>query len=360
MPESVVRMPARCPVRITFAKIMAVTATSLESNLSVRRAIGGPETSPSSNELFRFRFGKEPGEKDRGNVFRLHIDSIGAPAPDEIWLTNSAVNSGTAGEFVIAQCDDYLAVHLQVDLGHEPDFKDLTTQVYRELLQLAEQRGYPNLIRAWHYFPGIHSGKGDLESYRQFTAGRAQAFDEFFYRGETFPAGTAIGTDQGTPFTISALATRDPCRMIENPRQISAYRYPREYGPISPSFSRAVVVDSTSGYRILMSGTASIVGHRSMHPDDPAQQTIETLRNLDALIQQARLETRTTPSSGPILTDGYLRIYVRQAAQTEEIEEVLRRHLADDPSLVFLRGDICRRELLLEIEAAGTFPRDHS
>ncbi len=31
----------------------------------------------------------------------------------------------------------------------------------------------------------------------------------------------------------------------------------------------------------------------------------------------------------------------------------LRDYLADDPSLVFLRGDICRRELLLEIEAAG-------
>jgi len=339
---------------------MAVTATSLESNLSVRRATGEPEASCLSNELFRFRFGKESPDKAGGNVFRLHIDSIGAPAPDEIWLTNSAVNIGTAGEFVIAECEDYLAAHLKVDLGQEPDFRDLTAQVYRELLQLAQQRGYPNLIRAWHYFPGIHSGEGDLELYRQFTAGRALAFDEFFYQGETFPAGTAIGTDEGTPFTISALATRDPCRMIENPRQISAYRYPREYGSTSPSFSRAVVVASTSGYRILMSGTASIVGHRSMHPDDPAQQAIETLRNLDALIQQARLETRTVPSSGQVLTDGYLRIYVRRAAQAEEIEAVLRKHLADAPSLVFLRGDICRRELLLEIEAAGTFSRDRS
>jgi chorismate lyase/3-hydroxybenzoate synthase len=305
------------------------------------------------NELFRFRFGTDLSGEVGDNVFRLHIDSIGAPAPDEIWFTNSTVSIGKAGEFSFAECDDYLATHIEVSLDPTADFKDLTTQVYCELLRVIQERGYPNLIRAWNYFPGINTGDGDLEWYRQFTAGRALAFDEFAYRGKALPAGTAIGTDEGTPFTISTLATRDRCRMIENPRQISAYQYPREYGLSSPSFSRAVVVASVSGYRILMSGTASIVGHQSMHLDDPGQQTTETLRNLDELIQQARLETQTGNASGQALTDGYWRIYVRQPDQVPEIERALRDYLVGDPSLVFLRGDICRRELLLEIEAAG-------
>jgi len=332
---------------------MAVTATSLESSLSVRQASEEPTASRLHNELFRFRFGADSSSKSGDNVFRLHINSIGAPVPDEIWLTNSAVNYAKAGGFSIAQCDDYLAAHIEINLDSNSDFRDLTTQIYRELLGLAQERGYPNLIRAWHYFPGIHSGDGELELYRQFTAGRAVAFEEFTYQGETFPAGTAIGTDEGTPFTISALATRDRCRMIENPRQISAYQYPREYGACSPSFSRAVVVSATPGYRILMSGTASIVGHQSMHPESPAQQATEILRNLDALIRQARLETQTQNFSGQALADGYFRIYVRRPDQVREIEQALHNFLADDPGLIFLRGDICRRELLLEIEATG-------
>ena len=312
-----------------------------------------PVASRLGNELFRFRFGTDLSGEVDDNIFRLHIDAIGAPVPDEIWLTNSAVSTGKAGAFTVAECADYLAMHVEVSLDPATNFKDLTTQIYRELLRLAQERGYPNLIRTWNYFPGINTGDDDLELYRQFTSGRAVAFDEFAYQGEAFPAATAIGTDEGTPFTISALATRDRCWMIENPRQTSAYQYPREFGLVSPSFSRAVVVDSVSGCRILMSGTASIVGHQSMHLDDPVQQTTETLRNLEELIQQARLETQAHNASGQALTDGYWRIYVRWPDQVPDIERVLRDYLIDNPSLVFLRGDICRRELLLEIEASG-------
>lgn len=332
---------------------MAVTAKSLESTLSVRQSADEPTESSLRNEFFRFRFGSNARDDEVDNIFGLSIDSIGSSAPDEIWFTSGAVSSGKSGNFSIAESDDYLAAHIAIDPESEPNFKDLTTQIYRELLGLTQERGYPNLIRAWNYFPGINRGDGDLEVYRQFTAGRALAFDEFDYRGEALPAGTAIGTDPGTPFTISVLATRDRCRMIENPRQISAYEYPREYGPSSPSFSRAVLVASTSGYRILISGTASIVGHQSTCLDDPAQQTMETLRNLDELIEHARRETQVPFSSGHSLTNGYLRIYVRRPADLPEIKRALHEFLGDDPRLVFLRGDICRRELLMEIEAAG-------
>ena len=336
-----------------MCRTMVVMAKSPVSGLSVRQAVDEPGVSRLCNELFRFRFGINPERESGDNVFQLHIDSIGQPAPDEIWFTDSPVSSERVGEFAIAQCVDYLAIHVEIDLAPVADFKALITQVYRELLQLTRERNYPNLVRVWNYFPGINAGSGDLEMYRQFTAGRAVAFGGFAHEGELLPAATAIGTDEGTPLTITMIAARHQCRMIENPRQTSAYKYPREFGPSSPSFSRAVLVVAESGYRILMSGTASIIGHQSMHLDDPAQQTAETLRNLDELIQQARHATQTSNGQGQTLTDGYLRIYIRRPAQVTEIETALRDHLVDDPNIVFLRGDVCRRELLLEIEAAG-------
>ena len=331
---------------------MAVTVNSLQAVLDIRAATKASPVLHPGNELFRFRFGTDASVAAGTNIFRLHIDPIGIRPPDEIWVTNSDVRIDAIGHFTIAECDDYLAAHVEIDLQGVTDFKELTTRVYDELLQLTQARGYPNLVRVWNYFPGINAGKGDLELYRQFTAGRAVAYGAFAHEGEVLPAATAIGTRDGTPLTITAIAARSRCRTIENPRQTSAYEYPREYGPISPSFSRAVVVASPSGHRILISGTASIVGHRSLHPDDPMLQTTETLRNLEDLIRYARSKFQTRDSETQFLTHGNLRVYIRRPEHLEKIRRTLREALGGDLSIVFLQGDICRRELLLEIEAA--------
>jgi hypothetical protein len=58
---------------------------------------------------------------------------------------------------------------------------------------------------------------------------------------------------------------------------VSAYDYPRQYGPAAPSFSRAAL---TPDPLLLISGTASIVGHASVHLGDVTAQLEETLANL--------------------------------------------------------------------------------
>ena len=95
---------------------------------------------------------------------------------------------------------------------------------------------------------------------------------------------------------------------------------------------------------LLISGTASIVGHRSQHHGDPLAQLDETIRNMQVLASQAfkgavnALERRAL-----------LKVYVREPAQRSAIEERLRRAWPN-VTLLFLAADICRRELLLEIE----------
>jgi chorismate lyase/3-hydroxybenzoate synthase len=332
---------------------MAAPEKYLQTDLAVRQASEELPVSGLCNELFRFRFGKEASVEAEARIFQLHIDPIGPHATDEIWFANSSVRTNVIGNFMVAESDDYLAAHIEIDLKGVADFKDLTTQVYHELLQLTRERGYPNLVRVWNYFPGINTGHGDHELYRQFTAGRAIAYGEIAHQGEALPAATAIGTDEGTPFTVSAIAARNLCQTIENPRQTSAYKYPREYGSVSPSFSRAVVVASASGNQILISGTASIVGHQSLHLNDLMQQTIETLQNLKDLVRHARCELQTQNIDAKLLRNGNLRVYLREPKYRAEIEKTLRDALGKNLSLVFLRGDICRRDLLLEIEAAG-------
>jgi chorismate lyase/3-hydroxybenzoate synthase len=94
---------------------------------------------------------------------------------------------------------------------------------------------------------------------------------------------------------------------------------------------------------VLISGTASIVGHVSQHHDDAMEQLEETVRNLTAF--NAHASRRRTTASKDLL-----KVYLRDPALTAPVAERLRQ-LYPDCEILFVAADICRRELLLEIEA---------
>ena len=135
----------------------------------------------------------------------------------------------------------------------------------------------------WNYLDAINEGDGDAERYRQFCVGRARGLGR--PNGKRLPAATAIGRQQPThQLQVFWVAARVGGTPIENPRQVSAYHYPRAHGPVSPSFSRAMVAPDDT---VLVSGTASIVGHVSQHHGDAQAQLAETLRNLAAVTSHA-------------------------------------------------------------------------
>lgn len=330
---------------------MAVSATSSGPELSVSIATAAAESVAPRPELFRFRIGKDVADDGSENIFRLHIEPFSYQVQDEVWHTSGEVSTDRIDGIALAACDAHLAAHLELAGRQDDDFMTVTRDAYRRLLRVIRQSGYPNLARVWNFFPGINVGTGDQERYKLFSAGRAVAFEEFGYTNEILPAGTAIGTDPGTPLTISVIATRGKCSTLENPRQISAYNYPKQYGPRSPKFSRAVIIKSLGGHKILISGTASIVGHESRHFDDPAQQLMETFRNLDELIRHAARKMAVQDAHKSAL-NSFWRVYIRPSAHAIDVERVLREHLTDKENLIILRGDICRPELQVEIEAA--------
>ena len=148
----------------------------------------------------------------------------------------------------------------------------------------------------------------------------------------------------GEGLRLYALAGRDAGEQIENPRQISAFHYPPEYGPRSPSFSRAVLKHWGNGcYHLYISGTASVVGHASRH-DHLKAQLDETLVNLATLLTEA--SRRAATSLHPAL----FRVYVRTDSDPAPLRERIVQAFGSAVPMVFLRGDICRRELLIEIE----------
>jgi chorismate lyase / 3-hydroxybenzoate synthase len=140
-------------------------------------------------------------------------------------------------------------------------------------------------------------------------------------------------------------------RAIENPRQVSVYHYPSQYGPKSPTFSRAALLREPEGDTSLVLGTASIVGHESVHTDDVAAQTRETIANVNVLITEANRLSR-----GPHYAKDMLayKVYVRNPQHLPTIAAGLRAAVGHRATVTYLHADVCRREFLVEIEAASS------
>jgi chorismate lyase / 3-hydroxybenzoate synthase len=169
------------------------------------------------------------------------------------------------------------------------------------------------------------------------------------------PAACALGTHDDGVFRVRFLAGRTAPQPLENPRQVPAWRYPSEFGPRAPTFSRAVLVPvSASELTLLISGTASIVGSASVHPGDVKGQTEETLRNLQAVIPAAH-ERGSARFELPSMT---CTVYVRHAADVEQVRRGFEAAVGADSHAarraLYLQADICRSDLLVEIEAHAT------
>jgi enamine deaminase RidA (YjgF/YER057c/UK114 family) len=226
-----------------------------------------------------------------------------------------------------------------------------TEIAYREIFGVLEETAHRHLIRVWNYLPEINREADGDERYRHFNSARLAAFRSSGRAAlDTAPAACALGSPAGSPISIYFLAARQRPRMIENPRQTSAYFYPPQYGVHSPIFSRACLLSESAGTNLFVSGTASIVGHQTIHPGDVLAQTRETVANIDALLHEAN---RVVGASRYSLDALKLKVYVREPADLRAIEGALTSALRPATPIIYLQADVCREDLLVEIEATG-------
>jgi chorismate lyase / 3-hydroxybenzoate synthase len=224
-----------------------------------------------------------------------------------------------------------------------------TEIAYQEIFDVLEETDHRHLIRIWNYLPDINAQAGGDERYRHFNSARQTAFRKSGRATMgTVPAACALGSPSGSPISIYFLAARRPPRMIENPRQTSAYHYPPKFGKHSPIFSRACVWGESAS--LFVSGTASIVGHETIHRGDVVAQTRETLVNIGALLEEAN---RVVGADRYSLDGLKLKVYVRNPADLPAIEATLAQLLRPAAGIVYLQADVCREDLLVEIEAVG-------
>jgi chorismate lyase / 3-hydroxybenzoate synthase len=294
------------------------------------------------------RTSEEPHGVGAYPVVCIDLPQFNGPPLAEVWTSNLPVIYHQAEGIHCAMNDEVLFGALQLEESSVTLLDSVTYSAYRRLLAQVRALGYPHLLRVWNYFPHINLESDGLERYQRFCAGRHRALAEGLAGfPHTLPAGTAVGTMSG-PLKIHFLASRQPGTHVENPRQVSAYEYPLVYGPRSPSFARASLRPSISGSHLLIAGTASVVGHVSVHIGDPYQQTLEIMQNLNALLTHT--EQLHGITRGQWYGQALFKIYIRHPEHVAMIRDILQEQLPSHTQVLYLQGDMCRTELLLEIE----------
>lgn len=279
---------------------------------------------------------------------RVDAGAIGAGGLREVWASRGPVRQEIEGAIRYSTCGDFLFGVAAYPEGAGA-IRELAEQAYAGIFALLGRTGFIHALRFWNYFPRINEQEGGIERYRLFNVGRAAAFESAGrYREGAIPAACALGTGSGGALTVYFVAAREPGIAVENPRQVSAYRYPAEYGPRSPTFSRAVLHGTGEAAILFVSGTASIVGHRTLHAGDVVAQARETLANLEAVFAEA--ERLVRPGAFPRREASY-KVYVRRPADLRAIQGEVAAALGPEADVTYLRADICRSDLLVEIEA---------
>lgn len=291
----------------------------------------------------------------------LHValEPYQGKAPYEVWRGHGPVRRGHDNGVAWASDGQLTFGAIKVDetdhagAGDPTGIVGAATHAYRRIRAFQAGGTTPHLLRIWNYLDGITQGEGDIERYRQFCIGRARGLGDF--EPTRLPAATAIGRcDDARVLQIYWLAAHAPGTPLENPRQVEAWRYPREYGPQPPSFARAMLPPTLDHTPLLLSGTASVVGHATRHAGLLLAQLDETFANLDALIGAARLrEPQLSPAFD---ASSRLKVYVRDRDDLPLIAAALQQRFGAQVPCLLLHAAICRRDLALEIDGVHGSP----
>ncbi|HVM49538.1 MAG TPA: hypothetical protein VMU04_16030 [Candidatus Acidoferrum sp.] len=225
---------------------------------------------------------------------------------------------------------------------------------------------FEQVVRTWYYLGSITELEGEHQRYQELNRARTDFYHDLRFncslldpnvpRG-VYPASTGIGM-AGPGLVLSCLALetrRDDVFLLplENPQQTPAYAYHPRYSPQSPKFSRAVALVLGDYVTAWISGTASIVNSETWHVGDVERQTEQTITNIERLIAPENFGMHGVPGAGASLHDlAKIRVYLKRKKDLAKCRAICERRFGPVP-VIYAVADICRPELLVEIEGVA-------
>jgi chorismate lyase / 3-hydroxybenzoate synthase len=275
------------------------------------------------------------------------LDPFDASPTIEAFFATTPPKYERDNTFDLATTDDLIFAACRSVEDPDIPLAKRTLDLYSGLVRLLQARDYPHILRVWNTVENVNADLRGLERYRHFCAGRHDAFAALRPDlAERYPAASALGATQGG-LNVYCLAARAPGTPVENPNQMSAFHYPAEYGPRSPSFSRALLKRWAAGTDLFISGTASITGHATQHVSDLTAQVGLALDNVEKVIEAAE---QAADSPFAASSQRFFKAYIRHAKDFPTVRDIVTQRLGDGAQVMYLQADICRLDLLFEIE----------
>jgi len=265
--------------------------------------------------------------------------------------------------YTVVERKDYKAVHCAGLMGTvEDSITQASERAFRTAVEILEQEdlSIQHIIRQWNYIENIAVVKGaenSSQNYQDFNDVRAHYYDQVNFQ-DGYPAATGIGQNTGGVIVgFIALSESEHVKVspIANPGQIDAHKYSERVlegsspEKCTPKFERAKLVTIGSRSYIYVSGTASILGEHTMHRGDVEKQTLTTIENIKRLFARENQEMMGLEFDVSDIQFSHLRVYVKNMEDVPAVEKICDRELNCKSSL-FLESDVCREDLLVEIE----------
>ena len=234
----------------------------------------------------------------------------------------------------------------------------------RSLLEV-ENMSFDNIIRQWNFIGNILDVNNEVQNYQIFNEVRSEYYNKY-RKIHSYPAATGVGMKYGgVSLDFCAVKAKGSLKIIaiDNPDQIRPYDYSQQVlkgKPAAgkginqpPQFERALYLADNNGSTLFVSGTASIIGQETIGIDDIEKQTIVTLGNISKLTNAERIGHLAGKPGNFIVTPGLLRVYIKNKDDFGKVKSICHENFPDVPS-VYIEADICRDNLLVEIEAEFT------
>jgi len=224
--------------------------------------------------------------------------------------------------------------------------EDQSKEVFTCIDSLLRTEKFPveNIIRQWNYIEKITGYDGKDQHYQSFNNARSEFYAQAKWTNG-YPAATGIGANLGgilVDFDAVVFTSQDAyATPIDNKLQIAAHSYSDQVletaseRKTTPKFERAKSMTFRDRCLVYISGTAAIRGEDSLKGVGLEKQLHITMENIAELIGDAK----------PVL----LRVYLKYPEDYEDAVHLMNEYNMDIP-ISYMWADVCRDELLIEIE----------
>jgi len=240
--------------------------------------------------------------------------------PDSISTSAVSYHDFHAGRYLTIETKEFSALLVEGVMSDniQQSIGEQSLDVFNKIQQILHTASMPaeNIVRQWNYIGHITGVENNSQNYQEFNNERARFYASSNWKNG-YPAATGISMDiHAVIVGLIAIKYHNTTRIfpVNNSLQFAAHCYSKTVLGDSekketPKFERAKLIVSGKPACCYISGTAAILGEKSLADQDVKTQASQTIALIRHLISAENLKVNGIDFSGD-LKIVHLRVYI--------------------------------------------------